>query len=120
MMNVGVNQTASVFLCNYGGLQVEGEARNTMIAAMREVIPLSGQEGYPLGEEDLSYWLKVLSVLRPEGKPSMQQDVEAGKSTEVGLFSGTVLALGKKYGIAAPVNELLHRKINGAESLQED
>ncbi len=120
MMNVGVNQTASVFLCNYGGLQVEGEARNTMIAAMREVIPLSGQEGYPLGEEDLSYWLKVLSILRPEGKPSMQQDVEAGKPTEVGLFSGTVLALGKKYGIAAPVNEFLNRKIKGAESLQED
>lgn len=113
MMNVGVNQTASVFLCNYGGLQEEGEARDTMIAAMREVIPLSERAGYPLTEEDLAYWLKVLSVLRPEGKPSMQQDVEAGKTTEVELFSGTVLALAKKYGIAAPVNEFLYKKIKG-------
>lgn len=120
MMNVGVNQTASVFLCNYGGLQEEGEARETMISAMREVIPLSEQEGYPLGEEDLSYWLKVLSVLRPEGKPSMQQDVEAGNANEVELFSGTVLALGKKHGIATPVNEFLYRKIKGEDSLQED
>lgn len=115
MMNVGVNQTASVFLCNYGGLQEEGEARETMISAMREVIPLSEREGYPLTEEDLTYWLKVLSLLRPEGKPSMQQDVEAGKTTEVGLFSGTVLALGKKYGIATPVNKFLYQKIMGAE-----
>jgi 2-dehydropantoate 2-reductase len=111
MMNVGVNQTASVYLCNYGGLQEEGQARNTMIAAMREVIPLSKRAGYPLTEEDLSYWLKVLSVLRPEGKPSMQQDVEAGKTTEVGLFSGTVLELGRKYGIETPVNEALYEKL---------
>lgn len=115
MMNVGVNQTASVFLCNYGGLQEKGAARETMISAMREVIPLSEKAGYPLTEDDLSYWLKVLSVLRSEGKPSMQQDVEAGRITEVELFSGTVLALGKKYGIATPVNEFLYRKIMGAE-----
>jgi 2-dehydropantoate 2-reductase len=82
-----------------------------MIAAMREAILLSEQAGYPLTEEDLSYWLKVLSVLRPEGKPSMQQDVEAGKTTEVELFSGTVLALGRKYGIDTPVNETLYQKL---------
>lgn len=115
MMNVGVNQTASVFLCNYGGLQGEGSARDTMIAAMREVIPLSEKEGYPLTEEDLSYWLKVLSVLRPEGKPSMQQDMEAGKTTEVELFSGTVIELAKKHGIAVPVNESLYQRIRSME-----
>ncbi|HYE68962.1 MAG TPA: 2-dehydropantoate 2-reductase [Anaerovoracaceae bacterium] len=111
MMNVGVNQTAAVYLCNYGGLQEEGPARNTMIAAMSEVIPLSEKEGLPLMEEDLDYWLKVLGTLRPEGKPSMQQDVEAGKETEVELFSGTVLELARKHGISAPVNESLYQKI---------
>jgi 2-dehydropantoate 2-reductase len=116
MMNVGVNQTASVYLCNYGGLQVDGPARETMIAAMREVIPLSEKEGYPLTEEDLFYWLEVLGVLRPEGKPSMQQDMEAGMKTEVELFSGTVIQLAKKHGIAAPVNESLYQKIIAMES----
>lgn len=111
MMNVGVNQTAAVYLCNYGGLQEEGPVRNTMIAAMSEVIPLSEKEGLPLTEEDLLYWLKVLGTLRPEGKPSMQQDVEAGMETEVELFAGTVLELGRKYGISAPVNESLYQKI---------
>lgn len=115
MMNVGVNQTASVYLCNYGGLQQDGPARETMIAAMREVIPLSEKEGYPLTEEDLFYWLKVLGVLRPEGKPSMQQDMEAGKTTEVELFSGTVIRLAKKHGISVPVNESLHQKIISME-----
>lgn len=117
MMNVGVNQTSTVYLCNYGGLQQDGTARNTMIAAMREVIPLSEKEGYPLTEEDLSYWLGVLGSLRPEGKPSMQQDMEGGKATEVELFSGTVLALARKYGLEAPVNQELYKKIKSMEFL---
>lgn len=115
MMNVGVNQAAAVYLCNYGGLQEEGPARNTMIAAMREVIPLSERVGLPLSEEDLSYWLRVLGTLRPEGKPSMQQDMEAGMTTEVELFSGTVLELGRKYGNSTPVNEALYSRIKAME-----
>jgi 2-dehydropantoate 2-reductase len=112
MMNVGVNQTASVYLCNYGGLQIEGPARETMIAAMREVMPISEKAGYPLTEADLAYWLKVLGSLRPEGKPSMQQDVEAGKHTEVELFSGTIIRLGRQYGTSTLVNESLYRSLS--------
>lgn len=114
MMNVGVNQTASVYLCNYGGLQEAGEARTTMIAAMREVIPLSEKAGFPLDEQDLEYWLGVLGTLRPEGKPSMQQDAEAGRPMEIELFAGTVVKLGKQYGIETPVNALLYQKLTEA------
>ena len=48
MLNVGVNQTVAVYQTNYGGIQREGEARDTMIAAMREVIALSEKEGIDL------------------------------------------------------------------------
>lgn len=115
MMNVGVNQTAAMYLCDYGGLQKDGPERETMIAAMREVIPLSEKAGFPLTDEDLLYWLGVLSSLRPEGKPSMQQDMEAGLVTEVELFSGTVRKLGYQYGIPTPVNEELYGKIRDVE-----
>lgn len=115
MLNVGVNQTVAVYETNYGGIQTEGEARETMIAAMREVIPLSEAEGVTLTEGDLAYWLKVLSTLNPEGKPSMRQDMEAKRCTEVELFSGTVLALGKKHGLLNPVNKELYRRIKELE-----
>lgn len=38
MLNVGVNQTVAVYESNYGEIQKKGAARDTMIAAMREVI----------------------------------------------------------------------------------
>ncbi|MFC4803030.1 ketopantoate reductase family protein [Neobacillus sp. GCM10023253] len=116
MLNVGVNQTVAVYRSDYGEIQREGQARDTMIAAMREVIALSEKEGVHLTEADLDYWLTVLGTLSPEGKPSMAQDVEAKRFSEVDLFSGTVLELGKKFGIPTPVNKELYERIKLMES----
>ncbi|MNN20371.1 2-dehydropantoate 2-reductase [compost metagenome] len=113
MLNVGVNQTVAVHDSNYGGVQKEGQARDTMIAAMREVIVLSEKEGIQLTEADLSYWLSVLSTLSPAGKPSMAQDIEAKRFSEVELFAGAVLASGEKYGVPTPVNQELYDRIRG-------
>lgn len=115
MLNVGVNQTVAVFESDYEKIQQDGDAREMMIAAMREVIQLSKYEGIHLTEEDLAYWLDVISKLSPYGKPSMRQDMEAGRKSELGLFAGTVLELGRQHGAATPVNEELYRKISEME-----
>jgi len=115
MLNTGVNQTVAVFSTNYGGIQVEGEPRKVMIAAMREVIALSRKVGINLGESDLTYWLNVLAKLNPLGLPSMRQDMAAKRNTEVGLFSGTVIALGRQYTIPTPINEWLYQKVQEME-----
>lgn len=116
MLNVGVNQTVAIYKSNYGEILRVGEARDTMIRAMREVIKISEKEGVPLSEDDLNYWLDVLSTLSHEGKPSMAQDVDAKRPSEVELFSGTVLKLGQKHGIDTPVNKMLYEKIKEIES----
>lgn len=69
-----------------------------------------------LTESDLCYWLHVLSTLSPAGKPSIRQDMEAGHYSEVELFAGTVLELGKKYGVYTPVNQELYDRIHYIES----
>ena len=116
MLNVGVNQTVALYESNYGEIQREGKARDTMIAAMKEVIALAEKEKISLSDEDLNYWLGVLGTLSPEGKPSMRQDLEAKRYSEVGLFSGTVLELAKKHQMATPINQMLYDKIALLES----
>ncbi|MEH7236963.1 ketopantoate reductase family protein [Bacillus sp. JJ1562] len=116
MLNVGVNQTVAVYKSNYNEVQKDGPARDMMIAAMKEVIELSEKEGVNLTEKDLNYWLKVLSTLGPNGKPSMAQDVEARRYSEVALFSGTVLEFGKKHNVQTPVNQELFNRIREIES----
>ncbi|MDQ0970698.1 2-dehydropantoate 2-reductase [Neobacillus niacini] len=116
MLNVGVNQTVAVYKSNYGEIQRDGEARETMIAAMREVIALSEYEGINLTEADLNYWLSVLATLSPEGKPSMAQDLEALRYSEVALFAGAVLEMGEKHRVPTPVNKKLYDTIKSIES----
>lgn len=116
MLNVGVNQTVAVFEGDYGGIQTQGTARDTMIAAMREVLVLSQAENVNLTQADLDYWLHVLDGLNPQGKPSMRQDLEAKRPSELELFAGTVLALGKKHGLEFPVNQILYDKIKAMEN----
>ncbi|MFB6468291.1 ketopantoate reductase family protein [Cytobacillus sp. Hz8] len=116
MLNVGVNQTVAVYQSNYGIVQRDGEARTAMISAMKEVILLSEKEGIHLSERDLQYWLKVLSTLSADGKPSMAQDIEAKRFSEVELFSGAVLELGRKHGIPTPTNQMLYERIKEIES----
>lgn len=115
MLNVGVNQTVAVYEGNYGTIQKEGLARETMISAMKEVMALSSYEGITLTDEDLKYWLGVLDTLSPDGKPSMRQDLENHRLSEVELFSGTIIRLGKKYNLETPVNQMLYNQIKDIE-----
>jgi len=112
MLNCGVNQSSMAHDVPYGGLQTEGtDARNDMIAAMREVRELSDKAGIGLTEEELSQWLVVVGKLSPEGMPSMRQDALERRKSESELFGGTVVKLAEKYGVPVPVNERLYRTI---------
>ncbi len=46
----------------------------------------------------------------------MAQDVEAQRFSEVELFAGTVIELGRKYQISTPVNQELYDKIKMIET----
>ena len=116
MLNVGVNQVVMVREGNYGTVQVPGEARAQMIAAMREVIQLSALEGVPVTEADLEYYVNLIDTLSPEGMPSMRQDGLARRKSEVELFSGTVLRLAAKHGLDVPVNRRLYDAILAMEA----
>jgi 2-dehydropantoate 2-reductase len=115
MINVGMNQASAVMRAPYGVLQHSEEARALNEALMQEVIALAAVEGVNLVEQDVWDWYTVLDTLSPEGKTSMLQDIEAGRETEVEIFGGKVLELGRAHGIPTPVNETVVRIIRVVE-----
>lgn len=117
MLNVGVNQVTAILRGPYGVIQQVASARNLMVSAMEEVLALAGKEGVALGRDDIAECLDILDRLSPTGKTSMSQDVAAGRATEVDIFGGTVVALGRKYDVPVPVNEMLVRLIRITEDL---
>lgn len=111
MLNTGVNQTVAFYEGTFDTVQQAGEPREMFKAAMREVMAIANAEGVALGEDDFNQWVTIMDNLDPTAMPSLRQDLKAGRDCEVELFAGTIRKLGKKHGIATPVNDTLYEGI---------
>ena len=116
LCNTGCNQAAMLYQCGYGGLQVPGEARDTMLGAMREVVTVANAESVPLSEKDIERWLAIIDTFPADGEPSIRQDSKAHRKIELELFAGTVRRLAQKHGIAVPVNDRIYRQAQAMEA----
>ena len=116
MLNVGVNQAMMIYEATYKTIQKPGPARDLMIEAMKEVITLAKKENVKVTEEDLNFYVSIIDTLNPDGMASMRYDGLHKKKSEVELFSGTLIRLGKKHKVATPVNQSIYDKIMEIES----
>lgn len=115
MMNTGINQASAVLKAPYGTFQQNKDARELMLMASAEVIALSQKTGINLEQTHINEFKAILDTLDPSGKTSMLQDIEAGRKSEIDLFAGTIIELGKKYNVPTPVNKILHTIILSME-----
>ncbi len=115
MMNVGINQVSAILRAPYGVFHNTKEAQELLRMASLEVLAIAEKKGIKLTEEDIAKHLEIFRTLDPHGKTSMLQDVDAGRKTEVEIFSGAVIEMGKEYGIPTPVNDILFRMIRTIE-----
>jgi len=106
MINVGVNQASAMMRAPYGVFHTSPDARAVMFGLMREVLALAACEGIHLEEQDLAAWDAFLQTLSPQGKTSMLQDIDAGRRTEVEIFAGKAVELGRTHGVPTPMNEM--------------
>ena len=116
MLNVGINQTVMVFEGDYGTVQRSGKPREIMLAAMREVQKLAELEGYPVSDEEFDGWVRLGDSLSPTGKPSMRQDGEAHRKSEVELFAGAIIRRAERFGLDVPVNRWLYDTVKKMEA----
>jgi len=76
-------------------------------AVVREVVAVAAAGGLQLDADHVI--ATALKALRehPGHKPSMLQDREAGRATEIESINGAVVALGQQRGVPTPVNATL-------------
>ena len=115
MCNVGENMTCALLGVPFGAFRVSPDANTIRHAAMREVIAIANAKGIGLDEEDISRQEKTVQILPFFNKPSTLQDLENGCPTEVALFAGKAVRLGKELGVPTPVCELFYHGIRVLE-----
>ncbi len=115
MINVGINQ-----LCSVTGLTLRDIKKNTSLivqlkSLIKETELIAQKEGI---KNHLKIYNEALHFLLEEiedATPSMLQDIKSGRKTEVEIFAGEIIELGRKHNIKTPVNEEIYNKIKQLE-----
>ena len=110
MLNVGINQTCMAFETDYAGCLAPGQAHDTFISAMKEVIRIADAEGVNLTEDAIGEYIEIVRSLKPDSIPSMRQDSLQKRRT------GTVIRIAEKLGISVPANEFLYCRAKEIEA----
>jgi 2-dehydropantoate 2-reductase len=118
MMNTGINQVSAVLKAPYGVFQQNEEARQLMVIAANEVLMIGNKAGIGIDQTDMDTFLNIVNGLNPAGKTSMLQDIEAGRKSELDIFAGMVIELGKEFDVPTPVNETLFSIIRAMETME--
>lgn len=111
MLNVAANQTTAILRMTFGEMLQNKKCMDFAVNVMKEVQAIAKAEGVRNTDIMVDETIEHLHTMIPEGKTSMLQDVEEGRKTEVDMFAGTVISLGKKHGIQTPYNKILKELI---------
>ena len=118
-MNIFSNQTSAVLNMTFGEMKYNKafiDFAKKIIAEVRSVAELKGINGLENLEKDA---LDALSRMCDEGKTSMHQDILAGRKTEVDIFAGEMIKLGRELGVPVPYNQVLYDMVKIKEAANE-
>lgn len=118
-MNVFSNQTSAILNMTFGELKQNGAFIEFAKKLINEVRLVAEKKGIKNLEHLESDALHALSMMCDEGKTSMHQDILAGRKTEVDIFAGEVIRLGKRFGIPTPYNQVIYDLVKVKEENNE-
>ena len=117
--NVSENQISAVLNIPFGAWRACTDADRLRLLTAGEVIQIARKKGIPIEENYAEKHLDRLKKLPPGNTPSTLQDLLAGRKTEVEMFAGTILRMGKELDIPTPFNEFLYHAIRVLEAKNE-
>ncbi len=118
-MNIFSNQTSAILKMTFGELKQNKTFRETAKKIISEVKQIAEMKGIKNLENLEADALAALDRMCDEGKTSMHQDILAHRKTEVDMFAGEIIKLGKEFGILTPYNQVFYDLIKIEEENNE-
>jgi len=92
----------------YGELRELSETRQMMIGLLDEIYTLSQKIGIGIEPGFVEKSVAVIDTYPYETTSSLTRDVWEGKPSEIEYQNGTVVRLGRQYGVDTPVNRFVY------------
>ena len=115
MLNVSTNQPSAIWKYTFGEMISNEKCMDLIKNIMKEVQNIAKEENVKDSEIMINEALSAFKKMSPDGKTSMLQDILAGRKTEVDIFAGEIIKLGKKHKISTPYNRVLYELIKAME-----
>lgn len=112
-LNISKNLPQAILGVGVGAYQDSEYAASMGEALRQEVVAVAARCGVDLTWQ--SEATKKKSVAAKWARYSTLQDLDAGRHTEIDAFSGTLVELGKKYGVPTPCNQFVYWTIKALE-----
>ncbi len=121
LYNCALNPLGAILEVNYGVLGEKNELRTIMNEIIKEIFIIAKAYDIPLFWSSVESYLEhfYTKLLPPTAAhyPSMLQDIQKGKRTEIDALNGAIVRLGKNAGIKTPINSIITYLIKGKEQI---
>ena len=116
IFNAASNAIGALTGLTHGRIAENPDTRRLASAVMQEGIAVSDAQGIVLDRdpEELFDFAARRDVAY-DHKPSMLQDIDAHRPTEIDFLNGAIVAFGERRGVDAPLNRALTALVKGLE-----
>jgi 2-dehydropantoate 2-reductase len=119
LYNCALNPLGAILGVPYGALGDNPQTRDLMQRIIEEIYQVAAAQGVPLNPAQASaYFTLFLEKLVPATAghwPSMWQDLQAGRRTEIEALNGAICRYGAAAGVPTPYNDAVSRLVRFLE-----
>ncbi|MGH6897643.1 MAG: ketopantoate reductase family protein [Geminicoccaceae bacterium] len=114
--NVAFSAICTVTGMRVGQVRANDWAWGIACACVEEAVAVAAAKGIALAYDDPVRWVSDFAAKIPNARPSMYQDVRAGRRSEIDAIQGGVVAEGAKVGVPTPTCALMVQLVKALEA----
>jgi 2-dehydropantoate 2-reductase len=114
--NVAFSAICTVTGMRVGQVRANDWAWGIARACVEETVAVAAATGIALAYDDPVRWVSEFAGKIPNARPSMYQDLLAGRRSEIDAIHGGVVAEGEKRGVPTPTCALMVRLVKALEA----
>jgi 2-dehydropantoate 2-reductase len=115
VFNAASNAVGALTGLTHGRISEYPPTRELAWAVMAEGRAVAEAQGIELESPEEFFEYAARKDMGYDHKPSMLQDIEAGRDTEIEALNGAIVAFGERYGVPTPLNQVLTALVRGIE-----
>lgn len=111
-LNISMNLPQAIINCGLGAYNDSEYVMDICQKLRQEVVNVAAAKGIDIVDESVA---GRSAAVWPKARFSTLQDLDAGRHTEIDMFSGTLVRMGRELGVPTPYNELTYDIIKALE-----